>query len=302
MLFQKDTNRETIIFPHTITPEERRIIHILAHQMGLEHKSEGTGEMRQAQVFKKGVSISPPIQPTFSSYYNESRRGLNRAATIDFSEARGTDNNYYQHTLGRQGSGLLDIPGSPGPAGLTANHNLRAAKSFADLRSYTPSPVPSTASFPANLTQNLSRYAEYGQTSAASGTPVITPTAGRDRDHQLNNRDDRFVLEGLSNMTIGHDRPTASRTTAGPIGSQRPVNGNYDDNMRKVASAAVERQPIGPGSSTEWNGFQRPRQNGHLNRGSGELDLSSIQKSWDNQSQDSSDHGGMNHPTSSRYK
>jgi hypothetical protein len=193
----------------------------------------------------------------------------------------------------------LDVPGSPGMN--TAAHNLRAAKSFADLRSYTPSPVPSTASFPVGLTQNISRYTDYGHSSAASGTPNLTPTSAGRAD-----REETFLVNGMNSMSM-YERPNANRsgrivqerephtTNAGPIGSQRPGanNNSYEENPRNGTSAVVERQPRGPGS--DWgagSGF-RPRQNGHANRGSGELDLNSYETSWDdNRAQDSSDRNG----------
>jgi hypothetical protein len=232
---------------------------------------------------------------------------LNRAATIDFSEARG-DSNYHKHTLGRQNSGLLDIPGSPGLGGV--HQNLRAAKSFADLRSYTPSPVPSTASFPAGLSQNISRYADYAQHSAASGTPNLTPTSA---GGGINGRDEAF-LANLGNLNIGgygnranpggriQERDTHT-PSAGPIGSQRPTNGNnYEENPRNGTTAVPERQPRGPGTDN-WGTFSsrpRPRENGHVNRGSGELDLNSFENGWDdNRGQDSSDRNGA--PPPNRY-
>lgn len=296
MLFKNSAEKEHLIFPATTTPQDRRTIHTLAHHMGLEHRSEGVGDTRCVTILKSRVAnISPPApQP---NYYNESRRGLNRAATVDFSEVRDT---YHSHTLGRQASGLLDIPGSPGLSGLAPAQNLRAAKSFADLRSYTPSPVPSSASFPANLAQNVSRYAEYGH-SAASGTPNLTPTSANDRT----GRDESFLVNSMSNMALGYDRSGSSRVNnsgrigqerehhvpnAGAIGSQRPVNGNSYEDQRGGANAVPERQPRGPGA--EWGGnFSRPRQNGHVNRGSGELDLTFIGSlGWeDNKFSDSSD-------------
>jgi hypothetical protein len=303
MLFKNDTSRDHLVFPATTTPQDRRTIHTLAHHMGLEHRSEGVGDTRCVTILRsRGSTISPPA-PQLPTYYNESRRGLNRAATVDFSEVR---DGYHTHTLGRQGSGLLDIPGSPGLNGLVPAQNLRAAKSFADLRSYTPSPVPSSASFPANLVQNVSRYTDYGHSSAASGTPNLTPTSAGER---MNGRDESFLLSGITNMSLGgFDRPSNNRTnnggrigqerehhavSAGPIGSQRPVNGSsYDENSRNGATAVPERQPRGPPS--EWgNGFSRPRQNGHVNRGSGELDLNTLDMGWDdNRVQDSSDRSG----------
>jgi hypothetical protein len=280
MLFKGDASRETLIFPTSITPEERRIIHTLAHHMGLEHRSEGQADMRQVQILKsRPAQISPPVPQLQSSFFNESqRRGLNRAATIDFSESR--DPNYYNHTLGRQTSGLLDIPGSPGMTGL---QNLRAAKSFADLRSYTPSPVPSTASFPAGAAQNQARYAEnYAQghpSSAASGTPNITPTSAGGLNSG-NGRDNEFLLNGIAGLNLGFNTGAPRGSAAGPIGS-RPINGNYEESSRNGTTTAPERQPRGPGS--EWApGFSRPRQNGHVNRSSADLDANPGEASWEN--------------------
>lgn len=285
MLF-KNSHEDILVFPSTVTPVDRRTIHTLAHHMGLEHRSEGQGDTRCVQILKRGATMTaPPVPPIPTTYYgNESqRRGLNRAATIDFSETRDHGNQY--HTLSRQGSNLLELPGSPGMSGLSAAHNLRAAKSFADLRSYTPSPVPSTASFPVGLTQNISRYTDYGHSSAASGTPNLTPTSAGGMNNR--DRDESFLVNGLNSMAIGYDRPSANRSnatgrigqerethtsSAGPIGSQRPTNGaTYDETPRN--GATIVRQPNGPGG--DWgagNGFSRPRQNGHVNRGSDSSD------------------------------
>lgn len=309
MLFKNTESRETLIFPSSIPPPDRRIIHILAHNMGLEHRSEGQGEARYVQILKRGAAHTPPVpqpQNQFISY--DSRRQLNRAATIDFSETREAGGYHSSHTLGRQSSDYLGVPGSPG--GHPVASNLRTAKSFADLRSYTPSPVPSTASFPAGLTQNISRYTDYGHSSAASGTPNLTPTSA---SAGMNAREDNFLSNGMSSLSM-YDRPSANRSgrigqerethtpSAGAIGSQRP-NGNssnYEENPRNGTSTVAERQPRGPGN--DWgagSGGFRPRQNGHANRGSGELDLHSFDiNSWDNNTnQDSSDRNG----SSSRY-
>lgn len=311
-VFKNDASKDIYVFSSDISPNDRRTIHTLAHNMDLDHRSEGTGDGRCVQVLKRRSTVAPAIpQLPQSSYYNDaSRRGLNRAATIDFGESRANDGNYYNHSLRNQGSGLLDIPGSPG---LGVNHNnLRAAKSFADLRSYTPSPSQSVASYPANASQTISRYIDYGQSSQTSGTPNLTPTsAGGQNPLNSRDRDENSLLNGLNGLALGFDRPNAGRAnggrmgqereipSAGPIGSQRPMNGNgYDETPRNGATARPERQPRGPGS--EWGaGFQRPRQNGHRNQGSGELDLTSIEKDWDdNINQDSSD---RSIPTNSRY-
>lgn len=282
LLFKNDPEREVFNFAPTVTPPDRRIIHTLAHNMGLDHYSQGTGDMRQVQIVKT-KNVSPPNHHQVQAgYYNESqRRGLNRAATTDFSEQRNNDAAYNMHNLGRQASGLLDIPGSPGVRDhlLNGGQSLRAAKSFADLRSYSPSPVPSSASFPANLSQNIARFQgnEYGLGSVTGGTPNLTPTSAG----PIGLREDAFLANGMSNMSLGYDRqPRANvpgrigqerdnyTSNAGPIGSQRPVNGGLEDSSRNGQNAVPERQPRGPTSDQWGSGFSRNRQNGHASKGS----------------------------------
>ena len=79
-LFKTDPSREALIFPPSITPEQRRQIHILAHNLGLEHQSVGEAGNRQLQVFKRQSS---PVSSMPNVSYDPHRRGLSRAATID---------------------------------------------------------------------------------------------------------------------------------------------------------------------------------------------------------------------------
>ncbi len=304
MVFKITADKSHLVFDSTKTPTERTIIHMLAQHMNLEHRSEGVGDSRCVVVSKRDALTSPPIPQLPQTFaFDTQRRALNRAATVDFSEYR-DNSGMHGHTLGRQGSGLLDIPASPGLNGLSAPHNLRAAKSFADLRSYTPSPALSNASFPTSLAQNISKFTT-DHNQSATGTPSLTPTSGGG----MNNQDDYLLNAAMTNMAIGFERPGNPRSktngrigqeresntkSAGPIGSQRPVNGHtYNDNdkPRNSTTSIPERQPRGPGG--DWgagNGFSRPRQNGHVNRGSGELDLNSFEMGWDdNRAQDSSD-------------
>lgn len=270
LLFKEDPTRDGTTFPSTLTPAQRRIIHTLAHQMGLAHVSKGTGEQRAVHVFKlhDRPDMSPPIQQLPDSQ----RRGLSRAATTDFSDVRGSENFY--NTLGRQGSGLLGMAdGLPGN-GLSAAQNLRGAKSYADLRSYTPSPVPSTASFPAALNTNFSRFNEYNG-STSSTNPSLTPTAS-----SMAGRDEGLLVNGLGGMSLGGGlgnngsprglRGMMSWENPGPIGGHRAFNANFDDGARERNQGLPARQPRGP-LPERGNGFPRGRQNGHHNRGSDEL-------------------------------
>ncbi|KAI9894844.1 MAG: hypothetical protein M1814_000064 [Vezdaea aestivalis] len=276
LLFKDDIAREALIFPSTLSPHQRRIVHTIAHSLTLAHVSRGIGEQRQVHVYRApyAANISPPLPQGSSQIQNaDSRRGLNRAATIDFADARTSDNGAYNALRG-QSSGLLNIPGSPGAAAMSAQ-NLRAAKSFADLRSFTPSPAHSTASFPTNLPTGLSRYTDYGH--GPLNHTNQTPTSMVPREENL-------LSNGLSGMSIGsnigptnglresrsmfgYDRDN-SQSMVGPIGSNRSFSTGFDEHSRA-------RQSRAPGQERAQGYSARRQQNGHRNRGSDELNVTS---------------------------
>lgn len=279
LLFKEDTVRDSVIFPHNLTPSQRRTVHTLAHNMGLGHASRGSGEQRQVQVFKiaAGANVSPPTSSIPPSGQSDSgRRGLNRAATIDFSEARQEGPGAF-NTLRGQNSGFLGVMDSPG--NFANGQNLRAAKSFADLRSYTPSPVPSSASFPAALQSNGARLQYEGAPTAASNTPTLTPAqSGSSLGMQ---RDDNLLVNSLGGLSLGtgiggpNSSPRRLRgmfsweqdsqqSNAGAIGSNRGMGMGYDGQQERMPV----RQPRGP-TPDKGTGFRR--QNGHQARGSDEL-------------------------------
>lgn len=276
LIFKEDPNRDVLVFPPTLSPPQRRIVHTLAHHMGLAHMSKGEAAQRSVHVFKeqpRQQRLSPPM-PQIQNLQNEQRRALNRAATTDFSDVRGGENFY---GLRHQNSGYLGGY-QDSNNNLTAGQNLRAAKSFADLRSYTPSPVPSTASFPATLASNISRFTDYGR-DTASATPTLTPTGATSIS---SGRDESGIINGLGNMTLGsgfggspnrlRGMMSWDRETPAPIGSHRnfTTTGNYEDQSRERNQGLPSRQPRGP-IPERGTGFPRNRQNGHMNRGSDEL-------------------------------
>ncbi|KAJ5566737.1 uncharacterized protein N7459_010119 [Penicillium hispanicum] len=285
LLFKEDTARDSVIFPPNLTPSQRRTVHTLAHNMGLAHASRGSGEQRQVQVFKvaTGTNVSPPlssIPPAGQS--DSSRRGLNRAATIDFSEARNEGGPGAFNTLRGQTSSFLGVLDSPGNFANT--QNLRAAKSFADLRSYTPSPVPSSASFPAALQSNGTRLQYEGAPIPTSNTPTLTSApSGSSLGMQ---RDDNLLVNSLGGLSLGTGigGPNASPrrlrgmfsweqdsqpSAAGAIGSNRGMGVGLDNAQQERMPI---RQPRGP-TPEKGTGFRR--QNGHQARGSDELRTSS---------------------------
>lgn len=267
VMFRRDDTREILVFPPGIAPEHRRSIHILAHHMGLEHQSIGEADSRQLTVLKRRQpSPTADLHTPPASSLDVHKRGLSRAATFDFAadrESRAASNNY-AHLVGRHGP-TLELPGSPDGTGIP--NNLRAAKSFADLRSFTPSPSQASSSYLAPgsglsgiAPASTARFGDYlsngGQSQ--SGNPS-TPGA----------KNDNGLVSGLSGLSLSPFEASGlqlqARNTPGAIGSQRPsANGNG------TTKGAPERQPRGP----EWetsNGFGRTRANGHMQRGSGTL-------------------------------
>jgi hypothetical protein len=260
LLFKESSDRDSMTFPSTLTPPQRRIVHTLAHHQGLAHVSKGNGDQRQVHVFKvhdnQGLSPPMPSMAPPASTEQPGRRGLNRAATTDFSEARASEGFY--NAFGRQASGLLGFPDSP--AGLNAVPNLRGAKSYADLRSYTPSPAPSTASHPVGRPGGISL--EGLGFSGSSTNPSGTPTASMAQRDDLERQMERMQLGGgfaQSGSSPRSVRQMTSWENPGPIGGHRTFGNSYDDRP--------SRQPRGP-LPERGQGFSRTRQNG---RGSDEL-------------------------------
>ncbi|KAL7269101.1 Peptidyl-prolyl cis-trans isomerase pin4 [Rhizina undulata] len=317
LLFRDDASREALIFPTTLSPQQRRIVHTLAHHMALAHVSRGNGEQRQVHVFRAPVtstpSISPPSIPTtVHPVESHQRRTLARATTMDFSDARSEGAGMYS-TMGRQAHALLDIPASPSArADAHSRQNLRAAKSFADLRSYTPSPVPSSASFPATLGGNISRYAEYGAASVGSTTPSLTPTA-TGTTVSASNASESLLVNGLAgvsltsslggNLGVGgaslrdprdprgvlvmdrerHRERETERESANSVGNgMGTISRNFgmgyveesQRNERERGHVVPTRQPRGP-DSDRAAGFASRRGQAHGRNSGSELDVQS---------------------------
>lgn len=277
-LFKRDLSREVLIFPPSLEPNHRRIVHTLAHHMGLAHTSRGSGEQRQVHIHRPapGTNISPPLPGVFVGP-DGLRQNLGRSSTADFSEGRPYEGPAFNTLRGQASVGLLDVDSNA--YNRVADNNLRNAKSFADLRSWSPSPVPSSASFPAALQTNGARLQALND-SAGSNPPSATTTATSNPGPGVN-RDEPFLISGFPNLTINNGgnqtSPRRQRSFFGngsewndnqnyqataPIGSKRTVSIGPDNGSQ---TANPMRQSRGPGANNAI-GFRR--QNG---RGSDEL-------------------------------
>jgi len=67
IMFQGDGNQETLAFPPSLPPTHRKVVHGLAHQLGLGHVSNGTGEQRQVHIFKNQAGNANGLSPTMST-------------------------------------------------------------------------------------------------------------------------------------------------------------------------------------------------------------------------------------------
>jgi len=226
---------------------------------------------------------------------------------MDFTDTRSESAAMYS-SIGRHAGSLLDIPSSPSARDTARGQNLRAAKSFADLRSYTPSPVPSSASFPVSLRNNIANYQqEYGNNNAS--TPSLTPTAtGNNQDLLVNGLAGMSLTSSMGNLGVGsagslrsdprvmqleRDRRDRDNETGGGIGSglqthhgqtvTRSFSMGFDEvrAQRDHVNVIPQRQPRGPDSDrgagfTARRGQTSNTISGHGGRnGSGELDVQS---------------------------
>ena len=284
MNFKNNGDMEVHIFEPGLLPTQRRVIHTMAHHLGLNHYSSGEGDKRQVHVTRLSPArMSPPNPGSGISHISgDAARGrvLNRAATTEgFNDNRHVDAATYNSTLrGQTSLNLLperDIFGN--------TPNLRAAKSYADLRSYTPSPVYSTTSM-SNGANALRLQQMDGSTGQNTQTPLLTPAAS----HQTlgSQRDENILVNGFGGMSLGTSianagSPRRLRTmfswdqenqqpnqqqqqqnpATAPIGSNRTIGSNADGRTQPL------RQPANP-ATDRGAGFRRP--NGHQTRGSDE--------------------------------
>ena len=292
-MFLNDDAREVHIFPTDTSPEDRRRIHILAHNMGLEHTSIGEGDKRQVHVSKSkfatgGAGRQPPAVQQPGVTLDGHPRGLSRAATYDFNDRQHQHPSL--HSIGSRGP-TLAIPSSPENHQHMNVNGLRGVKSFADLRSFSPSPSPSLVSSAAlgNPGSNgghsagggvsfLSHYPNDGPFGPSLATPT-TPGAGMNSQPSI---DTSGLVSSLGSLGLGSSafdsnglpgRPRDTPGAIGAIGSQRPsANGNGSTTTNGTRTGIPERQPRGP---SDWDsagagGFSRGRTNGHMQRSSGD--------------------------------
>ena len=268
----RGSDREVHIFEPGLSPPQRRTLHTLAHNLGLHHMSTGEGDRRQVHVFRTTPAHMSPTNPSVTQNPSgdmSRNRGLNRAATTDFGDSRHNEAAYNNGTLRGQVS-LNVLPPQDMPFGST--NNLRAAKSYADLRSFTPSPVYSTSSYSQGGPANAPRLGQLDHSNTSSrenphltaSNQSLNQSFGAHRDDLSNGFTTLSLGSGLGNSgsprrlrtMFSWDQESQQQqqqqaTVTAPIGSNR--------------APQPMRQPAIPSGGT--SGFRR---NGHQSRGSDE--------------------------------
>jgi hypothetical protein len=258
MAFKYNPDRPNMVMD--IGSDDRRIVHILAQENGLEHRSEGDGDRRYLVLTRKTESSASATTQYYEPHTHQQPRTLNRSATTDLSSER----DRFNGGLSRQPSTTLMPFNHTSPGNEGASHgSVRAAKSFGDLKGYR-----STSSFQAEMNHYPSNRFYDGR--PIGGTTQHTPTSAEGYD----DAELRSLTNGVNNMTLPtpiggriSTRPNHETSTAGPIGSQRP-NGNYNESASNGTSSVPQRQPTLPPMNGSTRGFARGR-NGHAQRGSG---------------------------------
>ncbi|CDS01438.1 related to PIN4-protein involved in G2/M phase progression and response to DNA damage [Sporisorium scitamineum] len=142
LLFKDDRMRDELSFSRSLTPLERRTVHLVAQRLGLFHYSMGEGDERYVIVTKNDVSSQPRPLRTQASTIGRTQRstGIDAAGTGGFLGPGSAA------TTGRTGLRLKksapdmkrDRDGSTGYSGgngyLHSNGSLAARKSNSNLR------------------------------------------------------------------------------------------------------------------------------------------------------------------------
>ncbi|PWZ03692.1 hypothetical protein BCV70DRAFT_197894 [Testicularia cyperi] len=264
LLFRDDRMRDELAFSRSLTPLERRTVHLVAQKLGLFHYSMGEGDERCVVVTKNESSAQSRPLRTQASSIGRSHRS--NAATDAFGN------------MGVAGSagGLL----SPGSAATTGRAGLRMKKSAPDMKrdndgSSGPGGYgsgylnPSTGSLAArksnsNLKEGYSatmgRRPQPGGVGGAAGlqslfaspfdVPPVPALPGSD----------------LSN----HSSPTHSNLLRQPRGPPTP---GTSDNRNFAVRSRVATAHHGGGAGAVSNGFSRSNSPPQPNGGGIQLQL-----------------------------
>lgn len=270
LLFKDDHMRDELAFARSLSPKQRRIVHLVAQKLGVYHYSVGEGDERYAVVTRhapadrqraadaengRGASnASDAVQSRMGPVRHHSSQALNRSYIVgSASGGGGATGSLFSNSPSYSQNGTGDSPTSTTPVG-----GLRSKKSMPDMKTsiYTPTPRLTTRTSSGNMREGASGFSGYAalrrQTSG-----VIPPLGQIFGSHVTGNNMARASVSGA----IG-DRPMAG-LNGHPTDGTPPVPAlpSTPENGPPGASAGtgVVRQPRGPGTTSGGN-FARRRE------------------------------------------
>lgn len=230
LLFKDDRMRDELSFSRSLTPLERRTVHLVAQRLGLFHYSMGEGDERYVIVTKNDVS--PQSRPL---------RG--QASTI----GRG------QRSLGIDTAGASGFLG-PGSAATTGRTGLRPKKSAPDMLRDRDGSTGYSASNGYLNSNNANLAARNSNTNLRDG---YASTSGRRSQNASSTTGGAAGLQNLfaSPFDAGANGPDYSSQNTSPTHSnlirqpRGPPNSGSDLRNFAVRSRVATSGSAGPGSA-----------------------------------------------------
>ncbi|KAG8853603.1 hypothetical protein FRB91_004670 [Serendipita sp. 411] len=279
LLFKDDHMRDELAFARSLSPKQRRIVHLVAQKLGVYHYSIGEGDERYAVVTRSPPDRSGSTNPAggnagplengrktpnasdtnsrdgrLGPVRHHSSQALNRSFLVGSSSATGGGSLFSN----APSSYAQPAPSSNSPTTDSPGGGLRSKKSMPDMKTsiYSQTPRLTTRTSSGNMREGGTNFSNYAalrrQTSGV--LPGLNQLFG---NHLMNNNLPRASISGA----LG-DRPMSG------------LNGHITDGVPPVPSlpstpeggptgsnsmAGVTRQPRGPGASSGGN-FARRRE------------------------------------------
>lgn len=141
LLFKDDRMRDELSFSKSLSPLERRTVHLVSQKLGLFHYSRGEGDERFVVVCKNEapqVGSQRPLRSQASTIGRSSRRTLNQSEGMGgLGSLGGSSNNNQNSAFNYNSSNGLLSPGGGGMGGgaqTTGRAGLRMKKSAPDMK------------------------------------------------------------------------------------------------------------------------------------------------------------------------
>lgn len=280
LLFKDDHMRDELAFARSLSPKQRRIVHLVAQKLGVYHYSVGEGDERYAVVTRNqpdrsgggGQTDRENGRRTPSAVENNGRPE-GRTGPVRHHSTQGLNRSFLVASSSPSGGGSMfsasvssyNPPTSNGsPTSGSAAGGLRAKKSMPDMKTslYTPTPRLTTRTSSGNMRDSSGGGSNFSNYAALRRqTHGVLPGLGQIFGSHLGGGNLGLARASVSGA-IG-DRPLAGlngHPTEGipPVPSLPSTpEGGPTSSTASATSAAVMRQPRGPGAAGGGNFARR---------------------------------------------